>query len=415
MRKLDPITALLLKMNMSQKFIRMSLVAFLLWTGPAWGDTISGTVHNQTNGKPAEGDEIILLRLGEGMQEEAHTKADAQGAFSFTVQESPDHYLVRALHQGVNYDLTANATKPLEINVYDSVSRIPGIEGSIGMAQIESDGKSLKVTEMYELQNKSVPPVTQSSPRNFTAFLPDKASLDSAQAKRGDGIWTKIQAAPQQGAGKQYAINFPLRPGATLFKIIYHMPYVGPTSFHVKVAYPIQKFAVILPDSMKLKALQASTFTQPAHANGLLIAKAISEPVKSDVPAFEVSGTGMVPLPQVATKETPQQSAPQSPAAATGSASPANTPVNPENTKRWQIAAIVAGLLVLVAAVWYATRKSSGKAQVKPVEQPLLETLKDELFQLENERAKGTISEEDYASSKQALNLNIHRALTKKQ
>lgn len=414
MRKLDPITALLLKMNVPRKFIPMSLVAFLLWTGPAWGDAISGTVHNQTNGKPAEGDEIVLLHLGEGMQEESHTKADAQGAFSFTVQESPDHYLVRALHQGVNYDQAPDGAKPLEINVYDAVSRIPGIEGSIGMAQIESDGKSLKVTEMYELQNKSVPPVTQSSLRNFTAFLPEKASLDSAQARRGDGIWTKIQAAPQQGAGKQYAINFPLRPGATLFKIIYHMPYVGPTSFHVKVAYPIQKFAVILPDSMKFRALQERTFTQPAIANGMLIAKAISEPVKSDVPAFQVSGTGMVPAPPVATNKTPPQTAPQSATSAQGSVSPANMPVNPENSKVWEIVAVVAGLLVLGAAVWYA-RRSSDKAQAKPAEQPLLETLKDQLFELENERAKGAISEEEYANSKQALNLNIQRALTKKQ
>ena len=40
-------------------------------------DTISGTVRNQTTGKAAAGDEVILLRLKNGMEEESRTRTDA--------------------------------------------------------------------------------------------------------------------------------------------------------------------------------------------------------------------------------------------------------------------------------------------------------------------------------------------------
>ncbi len=40
-------------------------------------DTITGVARNQTRGRLAAADEVILLRLDEGMQEDARTKTDA--------------------------------------------------------------------------------------------------------------------------------------------------------------------------------------------------------------------------------------------------------------------------------------------------------------------------------------------------
>src|SRR5260370_15487994 len=47
---------------------------------------ITGTVHNQTTFKPSLGDDVILLRLGNGMEEETRTKTDAQGGFTLTAR-----------------------------------------------------------------------------------------------------------------------------------------------------------------------------------------------------------------------------------------------------------------------------------------------------------------------------------------
>src|SRR2546423_1278608 len=84
-------------------------------------DNISGAVRNESTGKPASGDDVVLLRLGEGMEEEARTKTDALGRFTFNVTSSKSDHVIRVLHQKVNYDQEVTATAPLELKVYDAV------------------------------------------------------------------------------------------------------------------------------------------------------------------------------------------------------------------------------------------------------------------------------------------------------
>src|SRR5260370_40068782 len=85
---------------------------FLFWTiffallpcFAATNNSISGSVRNATTGKPAAEDEVVLIRLLDGMQEETRTKTDAQGEFTLNVQLPRTGYMVQAVHQGVNYD-----------------------------------------------------------------------------------------------------------------------------------------------------------------------------------------------------------------------------------------------------------------------------------------------------------------------
>ena len=142
-------------------------------------DVINGTVRNQTSGKAAAGDEVILLRLQNGMEEEAKTRVDAAGAFSLPLSTADVPHIVRVVHQGVNYDQTTNGKGPLSIAVFDAVTHIRGLQGTLGIAQVESDGQTLKVTEMYSIENDSVPPVTQAGPRNFEISIAPKATLDT--------------------------------------------------------------------------------------------------------------------------------------------------------------------------------------------------------------------------------------------
>src|SRR4051794_27040523 len=62
----------------------------------ASAQTLTGTVKNSTTGKPAAGDEIILITLGNGMEEAGRTKADAKGNFSFKLAQQGPH-LVRVI------------------------------------------------------------------------------------------------------------------------------------------------------------------------------------------------------------------------------------------------------------------------------------------------------------------------------
>ncbi|MGB9405536.1 MAG: hypothetical protein WCA98_18525, partial [Candidatus Acidiferrales bacterium] len=52
-------------------------------SGAAAGGTLTGTIHNGTNGKPGANLDVILIQLQGGMQPVATVKSDAQGNFRF--------------------------------------------------------------------------------------------------------------------------------------------------------------------------------------------------------------------------------------------------------------------------------------------------------------------------------------------
>ncbi len=104
-------------------------------------DAIQGTVRNQTSGKAAAGDEVILLRLQNGMEEEARTRTMPQVRLACLCPAADAPHIVRVLHQGVNYDQTLSGKGPLEIAVFDAVPRIRDLQGNLGIAQVESDGR----------------------------------------------------------------------------------------------------------------------------------------------------------------------------------------------------------------------------------------------------------------------------------
>src|SRR4051812_13939443 len=96
-------------------------VCFLLLLSTlASAQTLTGSVKNATTGKPAAGDEVVLLSLGQGMEEAGRTKADAKGNFSFKLDNAQGPHLVRAIHQEVTYHRMAPpGTTSVEVEVYD--------------------------------------------------------------------------------------------------------------------------------------------------------------------------------------------------------------------------------------------------------------------------------------------------------
>src|SRR5579864_53603 len=318
-------------------------------------DAINGTVRNQTSGKAAAGDEVILLRLQNGMGEEAKTRVDAAGAFSLPLSATDLPHVVRVVHQGVNYDQTASGNGPLNIAVFDAVPHIRGLQGTLGIAQVESDGEMLKVTEMYSIANDSVPPVTQAGPRNFEISIAPQATLDSLVVKKGGGVWVNLAPVPIKGQQGRYAVDFPIRPGDTLFKFVYHLPYSEPTRLQVKLPYPIRNFAVMHPPSMSFKPSSASAFTSPGMAQGLRVEQAVGKPLVREVAAFEISGTGLAAPAQTASASPATNSPalkPETPAAVTLPAVPGW-----QENPLWILLSGIAALLTAVVYVIWKKRK----------------------------------------------------------
>lgn len=375
-------------------------------------DRVSGTVQDRTTGKPAVGDEVVLLRLGEGMEEEVRAKTDAQGAFSFNL--AAGQHLIQVSHQGVKYDQPLSAPGEIEISVFDVVPNIPGLSGTMGIAQLESDGKVLKITEMYAIRNNSNPPFTQSKPDNFEITIPPKAEFDSVEARRAEGLWLKVNPNPVKGKSGKFGLNFPIRPGDTLFKFTYHLPYEASATLHLRVPYPIEKFAVMHPPSMTFKPLRSGAFVSPNQlANNLKIEAAVAVPTTGDVPAFQISGVGQAPPHGTQTTNAPPAGSAPPPAATTPPAAASASAASPERSplELWLLVAGIIAILALGGFVAWRMRKRGVTPAV--TEKTPLDALKEELFQLESDRLRGAVSPEEYAATKQVLNQSIQRLLNK--
>ena len=140
--------------------------AVLLLPAFATTQTLTGTVKNATTGKPAAGDEVVLLKLAQGMEEAGRTKADSKGNFAFKLDDAQSPHLVRAIHQEVTYHRMAPpGTTSVEVTVHDVAKKIDGIEVVADIMRIEVEQGQLEVTRAFAVQNTSKPPRTQMNER----------------------------------------------------------------------------------------------------------------------------------------------------------------------------------------------------------------------------------------------------------
>ncbi len=402
----------------------------------AASDFITGAVRNQSRNQAAAGDDVVLLRLDQGMQEEARTRTDELGAFTIKVQFPGKLHLVRVVHQGVNYDQRASAGDALTVAVFDAAPRVQGITGTIEIIRTGSNGNLLHVSDMIEIKNESQPPLTQAGPRTFEVYLPPKAKLDSVMAAGSGKIGVLISASPVPGEPGHYTVNFPLRPGSTKFAFNYDIPYDGHAVFRPRLAYPLRQLAVMIAPTMKFSSRSAA-FQLLATGNADYQVQAANQLQAGEGPAFEISGAGTLPplqgraQPQTGSQATTPEAT--SPAAANpGPPAPprSNAPVAPPasvatlSALEWWFLAASAVLVLGACAflIWRARHRAAFRTTTKPEaaapktaasSTPLLEALKEQLLELETGRLGGSISREEYDAAKRALEGTVKRALAR--
>ncbi len=401
-------------------------MALLLYFVPAalGLNTITGSVLNQSRGEPAVGDDVILFRLHPKMRPEARAKTDALGQFALKAQDPGEPYLVRVVHQNVNYDSAASAGDALSIPVFDAAVNVPGVKGMIEMLRAGTQGKLLHVSDMYEIENASSPPLTLAGPQTFEVYLPPNARIDSVLAAGPEKMVTMISAARVSGEPGHYWVNFPLRPGATRFAFNYDLPYDGYSVFQTRHAYPLQQLTVMIPSTMKVSSSSPRFQTLASGDNNYQVL-AVKQLQEGDGPRFELSGTGALPhLRDQANKQARSPSAvvPDSTLSKRADALPPALPHKNAAAKTGSAAqsplwATMAGIVLLVGAAIAArvskTRSAtahelSSRGASPPQRSTAgLDGLKDHLFQLEAARIRGSISEDAYSSAREALEANI--------
>ncbi|HKT23278.1 MAG TPA: hypothetical protein VJR04_01665 [Terriglobales bacterium] len=406
-------------------------ISVLMLAATTVAANLTGNVTNKTSNKPSAGDDVVILKLSQGMQEAGHTKTDPKGNFTLPVPDDRGQHLVRVTHQGVNYFKPAPmGTTSVDVEVYDAGKQVQGVAGRADIMRVQTENSQLEVTEMFVIQNNSNPPKTQMSDRSFEFALPEGAIVDGSLAAGPGGM--PVNSAPvPTGSKNHYAFVFPIRPGETRFQVSYHLPYSGSFAFQPQIVVPMEDVVVMLPKSMDFKG-DASQFAGGGEEKGMSIFVAHNVAAGKQM-AFSVSGTGQIPREaqddntQGQQTEAAQNQPDNRPGGGLGR--PEDTP-DPLHAYRWWIigglaAALVVGAIVVInqkprtpsvtsAAAATAAAGSitaTGPQSQVPNRDTFLQAMKEELFQLETERLQGKISDADYQQAKAALDLTIKRAL----
>jgi len=411
--------------------LRIALALAALTAATAHASSITGTVTNKTNNRTAAGDDVVLIRLAQGMQESTRTTTDSHGHYSLDVPDAGVH-LVRVTHEKANYFTPVPpGTDTADVTVYDAAAHVTGITGEADVMRIESDGSGtgLRVVENFFVKNDSTPPRTQFSASPFDFYLPAGAIVEGSAALGPGSMPVKAAPVPLSDAPNHYAFIFPIRPGETRFQITYRLAYSGSFQFAPRPMLATDTVAIMLPKSMTVTLAPNSIFSPVNDEVNAQTFVARSVAAGNPLP-FTISGSGQLPRDsQNADSNGTSQSDANAPAgdAAPGTAAtdtrpggglgtPIDTPDPLSKYKYW----IIGGLLLLMAGIaGFLVSKPSAPAPADTAPMPIaplsgrgtLDALKEELFTLETDRLSGKMDEAEYAEHKAALETILKRAL----
>lgn len=388
--------------------------------------SISGTVTNQTTGKPAAGADVALVDAMQGMAEVGSAKTDAQGKFTLNVASAAQGpRLVRVSHMGVNYfKMVPPGVTTVDAQIYDAAKSVQGITGTVNVMRVQADEKTMHVIELYAVRNQSNPPTTLAADNTFEIAIPPGAKLEGADAQGPNG--QPIQVTPTPTKDNRYAFNYALKPGETRFQITYHLPYTGQATLTPRLLRDYEHFVVVLPSGMKWTPKDQNLFRTMPDDPGSNVQVTTSAKAGQDL-AFTVAGTGVFPAEpsEQGQAEGGMGGARASNGPGGGLGAPIDAP-DALDKYRWPILGLLG--VVLAAGAFYTVSKTNAERPVQvavaaapspnaitaaPTGNPLLAAIKDELFQLEIERQQGQISPEEYDKAKAALNQTLSRALAR--
>jgi len=388
----------------------------------ASAETIRGVVENGTTKKRAAGDEVVIKKIapGVGMEDVAKTKTNAKGEFSFDVPASQQPYVVWVQHQQVTYPKVAmTGSGPVAVQVFDASPAVNDItlQEHMIVLQTSAAGDSLKVDTLFTLNNQSSPPMTKNGQHTFDLYLPDNVKVEESTAQTAGSMALKTPVVPEAEKNK-YFFGYPLRPGKTQFHVTYSVPYSGKLDFDPRLTLPTDNMLVVTPASISFTPEDKAIYTQktdPQIPKSVALFAASNVNSKSKL-AFEIQGTGELPREQAGGGEGGGQA--QASNRPGGGLGVPNEQPDPLRNGQWLFLGVLTVFLTAGAVYVYTAKPQPAMVAAKPAKvgknrsgSALLEAMKEELFQLESDRLEGKISQQEYESSKAALDKTLQRAV----
>jgi hypothetical protein len=306
--------------------------------------TVTGVVHNGTDGKIAAGVDVILIQLQGGMQPVVNTKSDDKGNFKFdypAIGQQP--MLIRAVYHGVMFHqpLTPGRDK-VDVTVYEPSGDSKMVNVGSRVIVLQPNGENLLIGEEYALQNQSQPPKAYYNDKGDFAFqLPQGSQLGQVSSWGPSGM-PVVQGTMDKGKGK-YAIAYAFQPGDNGVRFSYQLPYPSNhADLRLTSDYSVGRVMLVAPPSVTVKS---DGFTSAGTEQGFNLY------TRDSIPAglpFDVSVSGTAPPPQASQQGNDQDPSVNSRANETIQALP-----NRIDSLRWIIIGGFAALFAIgVLLVW---------------------------------------------------------------
>ena len=402
---------------MKRSIVTVLLTCVAAMAGRA--QTITGTVTNGTTNKPAGGDTVTLIKLGQGMEEVATSKTNGRGEFKINGNDPKAPYLVRVRHDDVNYHQPVRpGVTALPITVYDAAPRVQGIRLVEQSEVFQAAENKVQVIALFRLSNNSSPKLTQ--PR-FEFYLHEGANVQMGQALTENGMPVQSPPAAQAEKGK-YAMEFPIRPGVTQFEVVYTLPYTGSLAVHPRLTMPADHFYVITPKGISFAAKGKANFQQTdvwptdTSITGVDV-HSVDNVAPGQELAYEISGTGQLPEQTAGGNQGQQTAQQREDNRPGGGLGVPNEKPDPLHSGQWVFLGVLTLFLAAGATFVYTSNHPGAASVKKPHDRGglLLEAMKEEIFRLETDRLQGKISEKDYESAKGALDKTLQRAMQRQK
>ena len=273
-------------------YSRVPLLLCFLACAPLFAQ-VTGTVTNQTTGKPQPGATVALYQLATatGLNLIDQAKSDAQG--NFTINQTPrGPHLIRTAFDGVTYNHMLPPGQPttgIPIEVYNSSKQPGGAKVAKHMILFEPSAGQVAVSETYLFKNEGKTAWNDPDSGTLKFFLPSGAGKPQVNATAPGGM---PLGAPVIKTAKPdvLALDFAIKPGDTRIDVAFTMPYIEGADLAGKVVTKDENTYLIVPNGVTLKGdglndLGAEPRTQ-AHIFGLTAA------------AYKVQLTGAVAAAQ---------------------------------------------------------------------------------------------------------------------
>jgi len=230
----------------------MKLAAMLLAALPVFG-AVSGTVVNQTTGKPQSKAQVTLFKVGGGMEALKSVQSDGEGKFS--IDQSPQGpALVQVAWEGVTYNTMVPPGTPgtgLTLNVYDVTKQASTAQVTQHMVLLEPGSDALQVSESLFLVNNTKTTYADPAGGSFRFYLPAAANSDvQVTINEPQAIIPLQRPAEKTGTPNIYKVNFPIKPGETRFDLTYRLPKTE--TFASRVLHKEGSTRVVAPQGVTL-------------------------------------------------------------------------------------------------------------------------------------------------------------------